>query len=92
MCERSVKVSPGYASGYNNLGLVLQALKETDGAISAFRSAISLEPRTPPAYLNLARLYLKLGMPPKAGKVLREYLELEPGNPEVRKLLRSLDD
>ncbi len=92
MCEKSVKLSPGYAAGHNNLGLILQALKDTAGAISAFRRAVSLDPRGQPAQLNLARLYLKLGMEDRARTALEAYLELEPGNPETIRLLDSIED
>ena len=92
MCEKSVTVSPGYAAGYNNLGLILQALDDKEAAIGAFRKAVSLDPRGQPARLNLARLYLKLGREARARSVLKAYLEIEPGNPKAIKLLDSIDD
>ena len=92
MCERSVRVSPGYASGHNNLGLVLQALGETDGAVGAFRKSISLAPAEPSACLNLARLYIKLGRKAESGSLLRRYLELQPGHQGALELLKQIGE
>ena len=92
MCEKSVELSPGYAAGHNNLGLILQALEDTGGAIKAFSRSVSLDPRGQPAQLNLAKLYLKLGMEARARSVLEAYRKLEPGNPETIRLLDSIED
>ena len=92
MCETSVRVDPGYAAGHNNLGLVLQALGEADGAISAFQKSILLVPAEPAAHLNLAKLYIRLGSEGRARSLLRGYLEREPGHPGARKLLNQLDE
>ena len=92
MCEKSVELSPGYAAGYNNLGLILQALDDTAGAVKAFSRSAALDPRGQHAQLNLAKLYLKLGMEDRARSVLEASLKLEPGNREVIKLLDSIED
>ncbi|MCH2579868.1 MAG: tetratricopeptide repeat protein, partial [Planctomycetes bacterium] len=75
-----------------NLGLVLQALGEADGAISAFQKSISLDPAEPAAYLNLAKLYTRIGSEGRARSLLRSYLGREPGHPGARKLLNQLDE
>ena len=92
MCEKSVELSPGYAAGYNNLGLILQALDDTGGAIKAFSRSVALDPRGQHAQLNLAKLYLKLGMEDEARSLLEACLKLEPGNRDVIKLLDSIED
>ncbi len=46
MLERSVTEAPGDFRAYANYGLALQTARRLDDAVSAYRSAYRLEPRT----------------------------------------------
>ena len=51
--RRALELRPKYAAAQNNLGLVLEDLKDTPGAEQAFRAAIALSPRYESAHVNL---------------------------------------
>jgi tetratricopeptide (TPR) repeat protein len=53
-CAReAIRLSPGYAQAYNNLGLALRLQGRTEEAIAPLREAIRLKPDYADAYYNL---------------------------------------
>ena len=56
---------------YVNLGNCFVARGQPDSALSAFWTAIRLQPDRPEAYINLSRLYTVLGKPDSAELVSR---------------------
>lgn len=53
----AIKVDPTEARAYNNLGILLQDVREDyDGAEAAFRTAIKLDPQVASAHCNLGNL------------------------------------
>jgi len=54
--ERSTRVAPEFASGWNNLGVVRARLGDLDGAEMAYRRALELDPSFASAAKNLTRL------------------------------------
>ena len=54
--SEAVRLRPNYAAAHYNLGVVLVALKELDGARSEFQKALSADPNYLPARDALARM------------------------------------
>ena len=74
-----------------DLESLLEALGRTVDARDAFAKAISLDPREPAPYLNLARSWLRDRRPDKARSVLEDLLDHVPGEPRARELLRRIE-
>jgi tetratricopeptide (TPR) repeat protein len=71
----------------SNLGGLYIALGELDAAKSALGTAIELNPRFIPAYVNLADLYRALKDEINAEKTLRRALEVIPDSPVIHHVL-----
>lgn len=69
--QRAVELDPGYALGYRALGLVLSARGEIEPAIEAYSRAVTIEPDSWEALINLSDLS---GYRGEAGLALR-YME-----------------
>jgi tetratricopeptide (TPR) repeat protein len=66
--ERSTRIAPDFASGWNNLGVVRARLGDLAGAEQAYRKALELDPGFESASKNLARLAnRRVGAPAAAG-------------------------
>jgi len=61
MFEKSVEKKPDYDSGYYNLSLAKNALKDKDGAISEMEKALLINPRILEYRSGLGRLYVERG-------------------------------
>lgn len=59
--ERSLTLNSMYGPGYAALGNLLMALAQPTAALSAYQSAVTLEPTTAAHYLNLATAYGAVG-------------------------------
>ncbi len=57
--RRALAANPDDLSSWNNLGNVLGAVDDFDGAINAFERAISIAPGEAPIYRNLAEILLR---------------------------------
>jgi Flp pilus assembly protein TadD len=82
-----------------NLGIALASTGKADEALSAFRRALDVDPRSADAHRNLAKAFLDNGDFEGAALHARQALEARPGDPEVHNLLgtafasqRKLDD
>jgi len=82
--QKSVEVCPqnGYATAYNNWGVVLEQQGRVDEAISKFVESVKLA-KYPLAYVNLARLYLIKNEPQKALYIAKSGLKENPNSPEL---------
>jgi len=65
--ERSTRVAPDFASGWNNLGVVRARLGDVGGAEMAYRRALELDPDFSSAAKNLERLARRRDTPSAAG-------------------------
>ncbi len=66
--RKALIANPRYAEGYNDLGVVLEALGDLDNAESAYKTALQLDPKLLGAHSNLALLYERKGIIPEAAR------------------------
>ena len=74
---------------YYGLCLAMEADRMAEG-IQLCREAVTLESYNPDLHLNLGRVLLRGGRRREAHAALNRGLELEPANPEIRKLLHGM--
>ncbi len=82
--EQAVKANPKsvpLAVAQGELALQRKALTEAE---AIFRNVLTLEPRTPAGYLNLARIAASQGQRPAAVKWLQDGVSLMPDNQGMR--------
>ena|GEM_PF-5892188 len=77
-CSALHRSSPALASEYSE-------------AQQKFVTCIQVAPKFDQAYLNLARLYVLLKEPEKAGEILRELLRQQPENKLAQQTLEMLN-
>ncbi len=81
--RRIIRLTPGdtYSeTAFVNLGIVLDEMERYGEAISAFESAISLNPKNQSARYNLGLTYLHAGKPTMAITELRKSSALDPNH------------
>jgi len=74
---------------YTNLGMLLSGLKWTEEAAACYCKAIALRPKHPETRKLLALAHCTLGEVDDATRVLKQWLEEEPGNPIARHMLAA---
>src|SRR5690242_4618916 len=79
--QQVVRADPQDWAAWNNLGNARAATGDLHGAISDIERAISLQPASPPARLNLARIYRRAGDLAKAEQLLRQMADEFPTDP-----------
>ncbi|MDQ6809147.1 MAG: tetratricopeptide repeat protein [Verrucomicrobiota bacterium] len=84
---RTLAVMPNNDVAQNNLGVVLMAHGDKDGAVARYREALRLRPDNVPAHISLANVLLHDGKMTEGVSHLERVLELEPANSEARNLL-----
>ena len=87
--EQTLAKDPTSAEAYFYLGLARNNLNQPQLAVSAYESAIELEPDFSSAHWNLAFTYWELGRTADARSHLETYLKLNPG--EAGKVRPYLD-
>lgn len=88
--ENAIRLRPDYAEALDNLGVLYALTNRPSRAIAAFNQCIARAPKFDQAYLNLARVDIKLGKRDEAADVLRELLKASPGHPLAEKYLQAL--
>ena len=78
--ERVVASVPDDWASWNNLGNARVAAGDVETGIADLKRAIALAPDSPPARLNLARAYRRLGDLQEAERLLREMAEQFPSD------------
>ena len=73
-------LSPSYADGHNNLGVVLSSQGEIKGAIQAFRKAIQINPDYAEAYYNMGNTFAKDRKHKEADKCYTKVISLSPSH------------
>src|SRR5262249_39242542 len=73
-----IRHSPSYAEARYNLGNALLQLRDYDGAISAYESALRLRADYPSALTNLARAYTRTLQHDLALEALRRAARMDP--------------
>ena len=89
--ERALELDPDNAGALNSLGFILaDSQADVRRAVEYCRRAVRARPRNP-AYLDsLGWAYFRLGRNDEARDVLRQALELAPGNKEIAAHLREV--
>jgi hypothetical protein len=78
------RTSPAFvAKGQNDLAVSLRAIGRHDEAITLFRQALDLDPRSPEILNNLGRSLMALRRPVEASEYFQKALELNPGSSEI---------
>ena len=75
------------AEAQSNLGMLYSALGNFDRAVTAYQTAIALDPKYAPAYINLADFHRGRDDEVHAEKVLRDALDSIPDNADVQHAL-----
>ena len=89
----SLPIDPSYVEAWNNLGIVLAELEETDRAVSAYRHALAIAPEYADAHYNLAETLAGNGDLAGARRHWTAYLDQDPSSSwadEVRLRLAML--
>jgi Tfp pilus assembly protein PilF len=73
-----LSIRPDHAGAHNNLGMALNAIGDTLGAIGHFRAAIEVEPKYAAAHFNLGNLLDAHGHPKDALPPLEKAIALQP--------------
>jgi Flp pilus assembly protein TadD len=75
---RAIHAAPGWATAYNTLGTVFQALGRQDAARGQYQLAIELDPGAAYAINNLCYAELLAGRPAEAALLCRRALQADP--------------
>ena len=79
--RRAVELRPGYATGHQWYGILLQSIGREEAAADEFRRALELDPLSPVINRNAAMPYLYAGDYEAAAELLAKTLELNPADP-----------
>ena len=79
----AVEAAPGHARAHLNLGIVLAARDDAEGAIAAYETVLAIEPAHPFGNYNYARLALLRGDTAKAETLVSAALRAKPDFPQA---------
>ena len=82
-----VRLEPGNAGAWSNLGKVEFRLKEYDAACDHLEKAVSLRPALSDSWITLGFVYAELGAPMRAISCLTRAVHENPADPETRNAL-----
>lgn len=82
--RKLIVLQPSEPAHYNNLGTALRELGDLDGAESAYRQGLALDPRNAAALSSLGSLRWQRGDPVETREFMLEAWRLDPGLPEPR--------
>jgi Flp pilus assembly protein TadD len=80
---RAVKIQPGFAEAWSDLGAVRQAMRDSGGAMAALRRAVELKPGDAVAQRRLGMEYLDEGKAEQAVAHLRAAARVSPNDQSV---------
>lgn len=85
--QKAIELYPEYDLAYNNLGVVLMELGDTEGGERAFSKAVELNANFPRALINLAKVELNRKDYPRAEGYLSRAVVTDPLNAQAYFLL-----
>jgi tetratricopeptide (TPR) repeat protein len=85
-------VAPAYPRGHLNLGIVLAAQDDNDGAARAYEAVLAIDPHHPFGNYNFARIAILQGDFARAEQLAREALRAKPEFPQALVVLSSALD
>jgi tetratricopeptide (TPR) repeat protein len=88
--ELATRIDPRHVRAWNNLGVARARLGDDAGARRAYETALGIEAGNQSAHLNLVVLYLRAGDLAKAAEHLEAARQLDPRNPQIPRLTKSL--
>jgi Flp pilus assembly protein TadD len=89
--EKAIALRRDYAGAINNLGVLYSQMGQANDAVAAFEYGIRIAPDEELLYMNLGRVYVKLGDRGKAREVMLRLLDRKPGNTAASNALRELE-
>ena len=81
--QQALRLRPGFAEGYNDLGNAWQHLGEWDRAVECLREAVRLKPSLGPAYNSLGNVLRGQGKLAAAAEAFQQALRLQPDNVDI---------
>ena len=85
LCDR------GDAGAVNNLGVLYSQMGQTNDAIAAFEYGIRVAPDDEMLYMNLGRVYVRMGDRARARDAMLRLLERKPDSKAAASALRELE-
>jgi Flp pilus assembly protein TadD len=85
----TIALNPGLPEAWNNLGILVGARGDVEGALGLFREAVRRLPRAAELHYNLAVTLERAGRLAEARESYCRALELDPGNDAARAALES---
>lgn len=80
--RKAIKINPGFAGGYNNLGIAYDNLGFHQEAIDSYLKAIEIFPAYAKAHYNLGQVYSSLGQQYKAIDCYQQVIKISPDDAE----------
>jgi Flp pilus assembly protein TadD len=85
LMKRAMEIGPSTCSNHSNLGLILGALGDIDGAEVQFRTALRLNPKSWVASMNVGCMLQRRGLPAEAMPYIERAIQLaDEGGKEYR--------
>lgn len=88
--QQALKILPGHAPAYLNLGIALEGAGDARSAREAYLSTLEVDPGNPYAHFNLGKLLHGAGNHAEAARQLRAALERKPDFTDARVVLASV--
>ena len=88
--QQALKILPGHAPAYLNLGIALEGAGDARAAREAYLATLEVDPGNPYAHFNLGKLLHAAGNHPEAARQLRAALERKPDFTDARLVLSSV--
>jgi tetratricopeptide (TPR) repeat protein len=83
-CNQAVELNPRSVTGHYGRGSALANLEQPEAALEAFRTVLGLDELNQDAMLHAGLLAAQLGRSDESQRFFQQYLELNPGNEQVR--------
>ncbi|OAI50817.1 hypothetical protein AYO46_02140 [Betaproteobacteria bacterium SCGC AG-212-J23] len=88
--QQALKIMPGHAPAYLNLGIALEGAGDARAARQAYLSTLEVDPGNPYAHFNLGKLLHAAGNDAEAARQLQAALERKPDFTDARVVLASV--
>jgi predicted O-linked N-acetylglucosamine transferase (SPINDLY family) len=79
-CREAIRLKPGFAEAYYNLGIVMKSAGRLHEAIAAYREAIRLKPKSAEVHNNLGNVLKDAGRIDEAISTYEEALRVNPSH------------
>ncbi len=90
--QQAIAARRDHSAAIHNLGVLYAQTQKFQDAIAAFQYGLEVAPEDEMMYLNLARVYVRLGERGKAREVLQRLLARKPDSSVARKALQELGE